>query len=64
MRLASLRQVSLRERLLRESEEAKKDPDEKLRNKVTELEILLKEYRARYHEDTGGNIDEKEVLFG
>lgn len=64
MRLASLRQVSLRERLLRESEEARKDPDEKLRNRVTELEILLREYRARYREDTGGDIDEKEVLFG
>ena len=64
MRLASLRQVSLRERLLREAEEARKDPDEKLRNRVAELEVLLKEYRARYREDTGGDIDEKEVLFG
>ena len=63
-RLGAMRQVSLRQKLVEQEKKLSKDPDVKLRNKIIELEILLKEYRRRYREDTGGIIDEKEVLYG
>ena len=63
-RLGAMRQVSLREKLLHTESELKRNPDAALQNRITELEILLREYRTRYKEETGNDIDEKETLYG
>lgn len=62
-RLGAMRQVSLRKKI-KKLEDPGRDPDARLRNKVIEQDVLLKEYRKRYREDTGMDIDEKEVLYG
>lgn len=63
-RLGAMRQYSLREKILRMEKEKEKDPDTKLLNRITELEVLLYEYRNRYKEETGNTLDEKEILYG
>lgn len=63
-RLGAMRQVTLRRKFIEQTERLRRDPDVKLQNRITELQILLKEYRSRYREDTGNDIDEKEVLYG
>ena len=59
-----MRQVTLRERLLKQERELKKDPDTALMNRITEQEILLNEYRRALREATGHKLDEKEILYG
>lgn len=63
-RLGAMRQVPLRERLLKQEKELRRDPDTALVNKITEQEILLNEYRRALKEATGHKLDEKEILYG
>ena len=63
-RLGAMRQVTLRERLLKQERELRKDPDTALVNKITEQEILLNEYRRALKEATGHKLNEKEILYG
>ena len=58
-----MRQFHLRERILDERKKASA-PDVRLENEIVQLKVLLREYRQRYKEDTGGEIDEREVLWG
>ena len=62
-RLGAMRQFHLRERILDEKKKASA-PDVRLENEIVQLKVLLREYRQRYKEDTGGEIDEREVLWG
>lgn len=63
-RLGAMRQVSLRKKFVEQEKRLSQDPDVKLINEIEELKILLREYRVRYREETGNDIDEKEVLYG
>ena len=61
-RLGAMRQVSLRERIVK-VEAASANPDAKLRRRIEEQEILLDEYRRRFEEVAGYKLDEKEALY-
>ena len=63
-RLGAMRQISLRKRIKEAKENALRTPDEALATKITELKVLLQEYRSALKEATGGTLDEKEILYG
>ncbi len=68
-RLGALRQVTLREEILRLTEREPAAMPEtqavaRLETQLVERDILLGEYRRRFREEVGYDIDEKEVLYG
>lgn len=63
-RLGAMRQVALRRKISELQQRGPVNPDGKLLTKIAQMEVLLREYRNRFEEETGHRMDEKEVLFG
>ena len=64
-RLGCMRQVALREKITKlEQKLAKESIIQSYEDKICNLETILNEYRSRFREETGYQLDEKEILFG
>lgn len=63
-RLGAMRQVALRKKISELQQRGPVNPDEKLLTKIAQMEVLIREYRSQFKEETGHKLDEKEALFG
>ena len=64
-RLGCMRQIALREKQTKlEKKLAKESIIQSYENKIWILETTLREYRRRFKEETGDEIDEKELIYG
>lgn len=62
-RLGAMRQITLRKKIQKLEKKANK-PNERYLNKIVEQDIIIKEYRQRFKDETGYSLDEKEVIYG
>lgn len=62
-RLGAMRQITLRKKIQKLEKKANK-PNERYLNRIVEQDIIIKEYRQRFKDETGYSLDEKEVIFG
>ncbi len=62
-RLGAMRQVSLRKRIQKLEKIASK-PNLRCQNKIIEQEIIIREYRQMFKQETGYTLDEKEIIYG
>ena len=62
-RLGVMRQITLRKKIQKLEKKANK-PNERYLNKIVEQDIIIKEYRQRFKDETGYSLDEKEIIFG
>lgn len=63
-RLGAMRQIALRKKISELQKTEPSSPDSKLSAEIARMKILLQEYRKRFKEETGYQLDEKEALFG
>lgn len=61
-RLGAIRQITLRKKIQKLEKKANK-PNERYLNRIVEQDIIIKEYRQRFKDETGYSLDEKEVIF-
>lgn len=62
-RLGAMRQITLRKKIQKLEKKSNK-PNERYLNKIVEQDIIIKEYRQQFKDETGYSLDEKEVIYG